>query len=355
MLRSFMLSSESHRTFRKLWFLLFSTLITLVVIDRLAGYFVRFITNEPPSILRLENVMGIEKLWDYSASGFEPVVFTGSSQTYNGIYPATFNSQIKDTVGENVQSVNLSVWGAVATIQRSLIENLIIPNHPKAILYGIEMRAMLPTSQDENSVWVSDFRNKPLGYAVSQQSSIERDILLWLLQNSNLVRYRDNLRDWLTGTRAVQKNLAAAFINDVGYAPSNIAFSTDETVIKTQFTPFSATPETQQILVDIMISCKQNHIPCILVNMPLHKLAYQFISQQEENLYLDLLKKSGLPIWDFNNDDCRTILGDGSFLNLNHLNSNGGEMLSRMIADMYAQTFFDKPISGNAKCAILSP
>src|SRR3954465_1892682 len=88
-------SSDSPRTLRKLLNLMLIVIILLLLSDWLLGRLLPLITLEPPFILHLENVPGVEKLWQFSEAGIKPVVFTGSSQTYAGISPHLFNDQIK--------------------------------------------------------------------------------------------------------------------------------------------------------------------------------------------------------------------------------------------------------------------
>ncbi len=349
MRRLFIQDSESPHTIQKLAVLLCLTVITLIAMDRVLGYIIPKITIEPPFILRFQNVTGAEKLWSFAKEDIEPIVFTGSSQLYMGISANTFNQEIKVTTHQTVQSVNVSIWGGVAAIQHDLINNFIIPNHPKVIIYGVEARALSSEAQD--AIEVSDFQNKPLGYAVSTQSDTERALLLWLLQHSNLVRYRDNFRDWLTGTRRInQLEFDLSDLDDLGHLKDTNIRNRDPSSIW-GFMHFEADAVPRQLLRDIRSTCEQNGVQCILLNMPLHELAYQYITETDEALYHSVLKETGLPIWDFNTKECRTVLGDESFYNLNHLNEHGATIFSKMVANIYAQIFFNVPINGNASCA----
>ncbi|MEP6987367.1 MAG: hypothetical protein ABI970_17310, partial [Chloroflexota bacterium] len=351
----YMQASEETRSVRKLINLLLAVIVILAITDKLIGLLLSHITDEPPLILRVENVRGLEALWSFSEAGVKPIVFTGSSQTYTGISPHLFDQHLQAVSGQEIKSTNVSIVGAVAVIQRDLIRNLIIPNHPQTIIYGIEMRALVPDSQDENAIWSKDFRNKPLGYAVTQPSAFERNLSIWLLEHSSLVSYRDNIQQWLSGTRLInQVTYATSAPDDLGYAPFPNKFSQDGTFIKTQFIPFTVTDTTRQILMGIGETCKQNGTQCILLNMPLHELAYQYISPAEELLYRNLLKEANLPIWDFDTQACHAILGDKDFYNLNHLNSRGAELFSQMVADAYANVYFNVPISGNATCMTMT-
>jgi hypothetical protein len=347
----FMQDSESPRTFGKLFTLAVGVLIALVISDWLIGRVLPYITAEPPFILRFENVPGIEALWRFSEANLKPIVFTGSSQVYAGISPHVFNDHIKSITGQTVQSVNVSLFGSVVTIERDFIRNLILPNHPQIVLYGIEMRALKSEGFSEDYIVVSDFKNKPLGYALSRESFLERGLLLWLLQHSNLVQYRDNLRGWLTGARKINQGVYSSSVDDLGYAPFPNTSSQNPDNIQTQFIPFHRDDLADQMMVDIETSCKQSGVQCILLNMPIHQIAYQYISPQEEAQYQQILKDADLPIWDFNTANCRALLGDENFYNVNHLNSNGAIVFSKMIAEVYASAFFNIPVSGNATCA----
>ncbi len=352
MRRLFIQDSESPPTLSKLLILVIGIIFALVISDWLLGRFLPLITIERPFIMRFENVPGVQALWKYSEAGIKPVIFTGSSQVYTGISPHVFDDHLKTIAGQDVRSVNVSVLGSAAIIQRDLIKNFFIPYHPQIIFYGVEMRALRWEAQiAEGATFVSDFRNKAVGYAVSRESDFERGLLLWLLEYSNWARYRDNMREWLTGTREINQGpYISSGVDDVGYAPFPNVVGQD-TANMPQFIPFAASDQTKQLMIDIGTICKQSSIQCILLNMPLHEISYQHISDAEESQYRQLLQDAGLTIWDFNTKACREALGDTSFINMNHLNSQGAEVFSKMLADAYAQAFFNVPIKGNASCA----
>ncbi len=350
MRRLFIQDSESPHTIPKLLPVILGVFICLIVIDRTFGLILPGLTIEPPFILRLQNVQGVERLWAMNVANIKPIVFTGSSEMHMGVSPHVFNDQIKTTTGQAVDSVNVSVWGSVANIQHDLIPNLIVPNHPQIVIYGVEMRALLPAAQ--NGIEANDFWNKPLGYAVSSPSSLERDMLLWLMQNSNLVRYRDNLREWLTTKREInQIGYSETAVDDLGYFYQEGFLDRNPKVLTDEFVPFTADEQTRQLMVDIGTTCKKSGVQCILLNMPLHETAYEYITTEDEATYQSVLKEAGLPIWDFDTEKCRSALGDASFYNLNHLNAAGAEIFSKWVADVYAQMFFNQPVTGDATCA----
>ncbi len=357
MRRLFIQDSESPRTLGQLVLLIGLSITALVITDYMLGRFLPTLTIERPLILRSENVPGVDTLWQYSAAGVHPIVFTGSSQLYTAISPHLFDERIKTISGEVVQSVNIGISGSLVNIQRDLIRQLILPNHPRIIIYGIEMRAVKAEWLREDYFSLQDFTNKPLGYAVSHAATFERTLLLWLLEHSNWLRYRDNLHDWLTGARAVitHDTTKVDFTDELGFEPLPNTTSLDTTYVQTQFIPFHASDEVRELLDDIRSDCNQNGVHCILLNMPIHEAAYQFITTEEEADYQKLIRETMLPIWDFNSKGCRQVLGDTAFFNLNHLNMQGAEIFSRIVADVYASVFYDLPLTGNAACAVISP
>ncbi len=348
---SFIFQPESNWTLRQLVLTAVAVVVILVVSDWLLGRLIRYITAEPPFLLRLENMPGVEALWRFSEAGIKPIVFTGSSQTYSGISPHVFDTRIKAISGQDVKSVDVTFLGSVATIERDLIRNLIIPNHPQVVVYAIEMRALNPESQDERNEAVSDFRNESLGYALSQDSAAFRDFLIWLLKHSNWIRYRDNFHQWFTGQRGInQEHFFQITIDDVGYSPGMSRFMPDPNVIKTQFIPFGRSETVQKALGDIAANCQQTGTTCVLLNMPIHPMAYEYIKPEEETLYKDVLKEAGLPVWDFNTSSCHLVFKDELFLDLNHLNSKGADKFSAMIADVYANRFLNTPLLKDQIC-----
>lgn len=353
MRRLFMQDTESPRTLGQLAVLAVGVIVSLVIVDFAVGQIMPRITIEPPFILRFQNVQGVEKLWSFDEAGIQPIVFTGSSQLHMGISPHVFNDRVEAITGQQVNSVNVSLFGSVAAIQRKLIQNLIIPNHPKLIFYGIEMRALLPAAQ---AAWMVDFTNRSLGYALSTSSAAERELQVWLLRHSNLFRYRDNFNEWLTAKRALNTlGYAPNTVDDLGHFKDPAIGPRDPISIKGPFVPFATNDVTNQIISDIGNECRQSGVQCILLNMPLHAMAYDYISDADEAMYKTVLNEAGLSIWDFNTEACRNVLGDESFYNLNHLNAGGATLFSQMVADVYANVFDDVPVNGDAACAVISP
>ncbi|MCA0457454.1 MAG: hypothetical protein LCI00_26035 [Chloroflexi bacterium] len=354
MRRLFMQDFESPRNLRHLALLVALVVVTFVAGDWLLGRLLPLITIEPPFILRFQNVQGVEKLWDFAAEGIEPIVFTGSSQIYSGLSPHIFNDRIKAISGTTVNSVDITVWGGVITIQHDLIRNFILTHHPQRIIYGIEMQALLPSLLNGHTV--EDFRNKAFGYAISRESSFERSLLLWLLEHSNWVRYRDNFREWLTGTRRInQLEYPPNSVDDLGFYNEPKIADRDPITIQVGFAPFTATDAVRQLVADIGVTCRNSGVQCVLLNMPIHPLAYDYIASETEKDYQTTLRVAGLDIWDFNTPDCQALLGDSSFYNLNHLNTQGAERFSRMVADVYASVFYGVPITSDATCAVITP
>ncbi|MCA0457455.1 MAG: hypothetical protein LCI00_26040 [Chloroflexi bacterium] len=353
----FIQDSTSPRTLRQLIVLLVFVGAALVTSDWLLGRVLPLITIEPPLILRPFNVPGWQALWRMNEAGIQPIVFTGSSQTYTSISPYAFDDRITAITGEKVQSVNSSVIGAVVEMQRDLIRNIIIPNNPWIIFYGIELRAVREVLPDQLFLPVQDFRNQDLGYAVSQAKPVEREILLWLLKHSNWVKYRNNLREWISGSREIDRQgvILRDDVDDLGFAAFPNTFTPSEAIFIPQFVPFSVDPAARQNLNDIRTDCQQNGVQCILINMPLHELAYQYLTPADEVLYHRVLDEAGFPIWDFNNDACRHALGDTAFYNLNHLNTAGATLFSQFLADVYASVFYGVPITSDATCAVITP
>jgi len=346
---------ESPRTLGQLGLLVVLIVVALVASDWLLGRVLPLITIEPPFILRLQNVPGVEKMWAFAEEGIQPIVFTGSSQLYTGISPALFNDRIKTLSGSALSSLSITIGGGVVTIQHDIIQNFIIPRHPQLIIYAIEMQALTPILQ--NGYPVEDFRNKPFGYAVSRTSTLERDVLLWLLEHSNWMRYRDNIREWMTGIRTInQFDYAPILTDDLGFFRlPQTEMIVNPNPIKNGYATYYDTPETRQLLAEIESACRQNNIPCLLLNMPLHASAYDIIPPETELEYQRVLHQTGLPVWDFNTPECRVLFGEDMFYNLNHMNELGAAVLSPMVAEVYTHVFYDMPIEGNATCAALSP
>jgi len=322
--------------------------ITFIIASELvASAFLPHITSEPPDITQgIYNSPSIDRFWQMQALGLSPLVFTGDSQMQHGLSPHLFDDKLFELTGQRSTSLNMSLSGSFLAIQRVLIQELIIPAKSQTVIWGVTMRSLRPGNTPSQEF--SRFKSSPLGSVLTNNSGIIRSISLWLLQHSALVRYRSNIRTWLSGKSYMLEYKP----DDRGYRALPGIASRSGDAILSYYVPFSIDSETQNLLAAVGAACRENHVRCVLVNMPLHPDAYQFITSDDEVLYLrtlhSIVDQTGIPLWNFNTELCRGTLADESFNDLTHLNTIGAYKFSRLMAEVYSQQVFG--ISRKANC-----
>lgn len=342
----FMPASEPSFTLRKVITAVIMAAVFIIGCEPLASVMLPRITDEPPDITQgIYNSPGIDTLWQMQESGLSPIVFTGDSQMQFGLSPHLFDRRLSELTGHTVISVNVSLSGSFLAIQRVLIQELIIPAQANTIIWGVTMRSLRPGNTPSQEF--SRFINAPLGRVLMASPGVVKSIALWLLQHSTLVRYRSNIRTWLSGNSYTLDYKA----DDRGYRAASGIISRSSNAILSYFVPFNSDTETQNLLIAVGSACHENHVNCVLVNMPLHPDVYQFITSTDEALYLSVLHaivaQTRMSLWDFNTAACRSMLADESFNDLTHLNTTGAYKFSNLMAEVSAQQLFGASHTAN--------
>jgi hypothetical protein len=338
-------------TLKKALLTLLSALIALMLCDLLAGVLLSRFAAPPPYILQNVSIgKNVELFWKMTSADKRPIVFTGSSMILEGISPHIFDDTVQSLTGQQIISMNVSQTGATTLISRDVIKSLLLPADTPLVIYGIEMRALNPQGAD------SAFLASPLGYALNLPPGIGKDVQLWLLQHSTLLRYRRNLFDFFTSGNQHQEELAsAARIDDRGYIPvfTQLADTQDVSISGTDFLPFQPTDSQITALKDIVAACRPAR--CLVVNMPIHRSLSSAIPPHDVERYQNLLHTNvvGISLWDFNTPACLAVFTDKSFADDSHLNDKGATKFSEMVAALYAAQFLGVPVSADspAHCA----
>jgi hypothetical protein len=326
---------DSKPTLKKTTIGLVVGLLLIALIDPVAGLIISRVSQAPPEISDGRTSQGVMRLWQDVEAGITPVVFTGSSQVMAGLSPRVFMDQVQAMAGKHVEAVNVSVIGGKTTITRDLIRYLLIPNGVHVLIYGVSMREMKPPPATEHLG--EAFWDAPLGYALSQPTSFQRSLTLWLLEHSALIRYRNNIRDWLTGKFFQNDPLSRS--DNYGYWVIDGVHNRDVQGFKDQFTPFETNSTYLDPLRDIFGMCQQQ-VQCLILNMPLHPDGNKLLTAQDTQRYWDALHSVAngkITIWNFDTPDCQADLGDNSFLDLYHLNTTGAPKFTQAIAALYLQ------------------
>lgn len=350
MKRFLVTESKPRLTLRDLALTLALALAIFVVSDQMSAPVMTLIFKNPPLVFgEHPNIPGVDALWRMTEANIRPIVFTGSSQMQLGVSPHLFDDQVALLAGTQTVSVNVSFAGSAPLTIRDVLQTIIIPAAPTAVIYGVEMRAF-NTHTDEA---INNFVRSPLGYAFHLQTGIEKNTLLWLGQHSTFFRWRDDVRELLNGGTVRefwQTTDDRGFTVAAGRERQSNAYSLG-------FVPFYPNADMRSAFTSILKLCRSVPLRCIIVNMPILEDAYKEITQDTENVYLgmlqDMTKDSQVPIWNLNTPTCRAFLGDESFYNLSHLSPIGANKLTRAIAALYVEQVLAKTIPpGNGEeCA----
>ncbi|MEP7289645.1 MAG: hypothetical protein ABI947_28170 [Chloroflexota bacterium] len=342
---------------QKIALTLLGVAVVLMACDPIVGFLADRFYPEPPYImLDLPSFYGLDRFWQMTDSGQKPIVFTGSSMVFHAISPHTFDSAIETLTGKSVISVNVGVTEQTSDIVRDLIHNIFIPKGAAAIVYATEMRAY------SGRIALPLYRRSPLGYTM-QLDTLRRTVGLWLLQHSAFARYRNNLHDMLTGARPFES--AKGYYNDIddrGHAFASIVWDVTRLIpVPNEFTPLVIDAPYREALGEIAVDCQQSHTPCVVVNMPLHRLQNKLIPASDQVQYVTMLKdtiRNGkVTLWDFNTEACISFLGDGDFMDGNHMNEFGAQKFTSMLAILYAHQFMGQPIppESHTDCVQVTP
>jgi hypothetical protein len=344
--------SKWQPTFRALALTLCITLILVICADTLFGFVVRNFPAASPNILSGQDAKGLVKFWQLSDAGTTPLVFTGSSLMKAAVVPTQFDENVKSLSGESIASVNIGILAGNVEISRDIVQGILLPKGVHTIVYGIEMRA-LHTNSDIDKAWQLAFAQSPVGDALSQPAPWRRTILLWLLQHSAFVQYRNSILGWLQGNFSQFDNTP---IDDWGHAELHGLNKRDFDTIKEQTGAFQIDDSAREALHSLLTSCQQ--VRCILINMPLNPESYKFISIQDEMLYRDFLyaaaSEAKVPIWDLTTEACRVYLGDKEFNDVNHLNTDGAAKFTSVVAELYVQQVLGKSTPISTDCVKVS-
>lgn len=349
-------STASVLTLRNLLRMVGFAVIAVIVFDHLLGlYMAQYFPETPLMLNTFSATIGLDKFWEMTRKNRKPVVFTGSSSTFQGISPFMFDEAFLETTGIPMFSVNGSIAGGVITQARDMIRDIFIPNHPSAIFYQTEIRAFRDNPSQET------YRKSPLGSTLELPAGLQKDIGLWLFENSSLFRYRNNLYDLLTGQRELKPELdKIGFVDERGHYPRNEATAAKaKIVVPNEFSPMIIYETHKSALLEIVSVCHQSEARCIIVHMPIYGTLYASIKPDEMAQFNAMLQQAvegtHVALWNFNTDECRAVLGAELFADPVHLNIQGSARFSQMLAALYAAEYFFKPLPTDspARCAIV--
>jgi len=249
----------------------------------------------------------------------DPVVFMGSSRAHHHYIP----SIIGDTLQTGVY--NAGLWGTRNTFfQYALLCNILQRYTPKTICWEIHPIDYLqtPFSSYETVDELAPFVN----YSPECDALLKKSGQYYRCEVSHLYRYNSRFVNLLVGLTS------HASSSNKGYkAMSGIFDTAHATVIKDKF-PYPVSEEKVHYMQLFIDKCKEKHIQLILLYSP--KFAVEDPSLF--NIPDSLARKNGIPF--INHYNMEGITGHPEyFYDWGHLNSNGAEKYSPIIASELKQ------------------
>lgn len=272
------------------------------------------------------------------------ILFIGNSTVQAGVNPQVFDA----SQGEGVNgpgAFNGSVEGLPPYGTLLFLEIWMRYTTPEVIIYG-----MSPQDLNSNSPWARDItdrvKHSPLAWAEARRG-IRGRVTAGLLEHSAFYRYRSVLYNlFLRG--GTMPPVPDVYFDTRGYHSLDHRLAdipaADRRMFYNKAGVLNYSPRGEQMtaLEHLIQYCDDNGIQLILVNMPLADEYYsQFDGPGDYQEYLsaltDVARGHTLPLWDMENLPASLAFGDTEFADLNHLNHDGAQRLSSMMAEQYTQ------------------
>jgi hypothetical protein len=286
----------------------------------------------------------LEYLQQFEAAQGVDILFIGNSTMQAGLDPKVFDDS-RAAKGAGPGSFNAAIEGLPPYGTRLFVEIFLRYTKPKALILGLS-----PQDLNSNSPWAADItdrvRHSPLALAEAQRGARGR-LIETLLDRSFLYRYRLTLFQWLLRGGQARKP-AEVYFDQRGYHPLDRRLAdipaNERGVLfnRAGVLNYSTEGLQKEALLAMIDFCQENGIDLILVNMPLaDDYYYNFDDQDAYQNYLDQINRiaasHSLPLWDFESLPEEEGFTDEDFADLNHLNREGAEHLSQMIAAHYQE------------------
>jgi hypothetical protein len=336
--RSFTSSSRLASPLRKLAVTLSLICMGLVVVDQSIEFVFNRVLQVAPAILPnsiTQSQVGVERFWKLLDSGSFPIVFSGSSMMGSALSPQIFDEQVAAQSDSVPNAVNISIAGSRPHLMVNFSKEIILPNHPRLFFYGIEVRAL--NIDDEPTIPI----DSPLGFSLEQDSAFTRAVSLMLARRSGIVRYRNAIHDLVT---TGQINNYLSMSNAPGFlasAQQQILRGEDYIYARSQLLFHKPSTVQHTALKEMSLDCRSYNVPCMFIGMPINPEIYKMISPEEWDTYhselLAIVRDTQIPIWNFDTPTCRVIFDKTRFTNFTHMNLDGVNIFSSIMASLYVE------------------
>ena len=313
------------------------TAIAIVLSITIGSLFGIFYLSDVDKYLQDNNqIINLYDFYDQKVGENETAVFfLGSSIVGNSIYPPEINDIVKRSY-PNITVYNLVVNGDIP-IERALEIQKIIDAKPSLIIYGITYRS------------VSDHINNARFFEKSKLIYPRLDIredCLWLYNDNektffapiNDFEKKTYLRSAIEYRFSGNHNLINySFDPRGGEQIRKLAFKDETQIIKEVNDPNSVwrpvvTNEStryKDALIYNVNTLQDAGIPVIILNMPLHPMLSEKITDESRANFYDLLNETGAMWYDLERD-----YGDEFFVDDHHASFDGALKFAPRMADL---------------------
>lgn len=339
-------------------FLLYSTIVLVGLLSaegivRLAAALEWLPSPEPLLWHRREVAVKLQQVERLRAASPIDVLFVGSSNAYSGISPTAFDQAHQATTGQTIVSYNAGLAALpIATVDLFVERVFADAAAPKALVV-----ILTPRDMNQNNPVNRDLHTEATASAYGQALLADgwpAGLTRFLLEHSFLFRYRNTLTLALLNGFRSPETLPTVYENPPfdsrGYAA--ILASMSEHVTGEAHTQELANavlamrefdPTEHIAALERMVQfCHARGIRLAMVNMPMHTYMMSGFEHPEADYqrYLDAVQavssRYQVPFWDMNASPYREQFGDDDFGDLIHLNDQGAQKASRILAALYA-------------------
>lgn len=288
-----------------------------------------------------KDIINLYDFYDLKVGENETAVFfVGSSIIGCSIYPPKIN----DILYEN--NYNITAYSVVINgdlpIERSLEIQKIIDAHPSLIIYGITYRSVTDNISDSRYSERTKLVYSRLNVREDSHFLFDEDKIKYFTTQPELSYKKTFLRSAIT-TLFFGKDESARILDytaDPYGDKYRKSFSLDKNItnIKEQSNnPNDAwrpvvTNETtryKDALIYNVQTLQNAGIPVIIINMPLHPLFSEKITDESRQNFYDLLNQTGAKWYDMEKD-----YGDEFFADSHHASIEGAEIFAPRMADL---------------------
>lgn len=325
----------------KKWKVIVGIVVGLVLAGGMFGVLFWF-ADVDEYLVSSKDILSLYHFYDAHQPEGDEVYFVGSSIVGAGIYAPKIDDYLND-LGYNVTTYNLKI-DSDTPLQRALHIPEIINLHPSCVVYGVSYRSITSVQSSGDVVWNSD------NAALIGNRVVIDDELRMLLSESEVDDIMST--DFYFKKKFIKsallyklKNKDSDYVNyerdpygrndNSKSTPGNIEkITSDAKNPNHNWRPIITNESTRHkdALIYNVKELQDAGISVILVNMPLHPLVSEEITDESRQNFYDLLNETGAKWYDYE------FLLDGEyFSDTHHMTFDGALEFAPVMADLIIQ------------------